>query len=257
MEAFISYGTSKGRVKRVNQDSFGVKVVNSPRGKVAFAVICDGMGGLEHGELASKEVVIAFNNWFSQDFARMVFEDSFQPELLFEQWTNIIENMNSRIGEYADRHGMMMGTTLSVVLIYRNQYYIGHVGDSRIYKLDHELYQVTRDHSVVAQEVRMGRMTEEEAKLDPRRSVLLQCIGASSVIEPQFEVGPIVEDTVFVLCSDGFVHFIEGEELKEAFSPGKIENKEQGNQICEDWIQKVIARGERDNITVVSVVVTE
>lgn len=255
MEIFTSYGTNKGKIKKVNQDSFSIKVVNSIRGKAALAIICDGMGGLEHGELASKEVVVAFNKWFSTDFARMVSEDSFQSELLFDQWQNIIETLNFRIGNYASGQDMMMGTTLSVMLIYQNRYYIGHVGDSRIYRLDRDLYQLTQDQSVVAQEVRMGRLTEEEAKTDPRRSVLLQCVGASMIIEPQYEEGLIQEDTVFLLCSDGFVHFIDENEMKQAFSPGKLEDKEQGNMICENWIQKVMERGERDNITVVLVVV--
>lgn len=257
MEIFTSYGTSKGNVKKVNQDSFSVKVVNTSGGKAAFAIICDGMGGLEQGELASKEVVIAFNNWFATEFAGMVSDDSFQRELLYEQWQIIVEALNLRIGNYASGHDMMMGTTMSAILVYQNQYFICHVGDSRIYKSDTGFLQLTQDQSVVAQEVRMGVLTEEEAKADPRRSVLLQCIGASVIIEPQYESGMISEDTVFLLCSDGFVHLIEEEELKESFSPINFENKEQGNEICKDRIRLVMERGERDNITVVAVVVKQ
>lgn len=255
MEIFISYGTSKGNIKKVNQDSFSAKVVNSPQGKIGFAIICDGMGGLEQGELASKEVVIAFNNWFATEFARMVADNSFQKDLLFEQWQNIVETLNTRIGNYASGQDMMMGTTMSVILVYKSRYYICHVGDSRIYKLDSNLWQLTEDQSVVAQEVRMGILTEETAKTDPRRSVLLQCIGASIQIAPQYEDGTISEDSVFLLCSDGFVHLIRQEEMIDAFSPENIASKEQGDKACNEKIQLVMERGERDNITVIAVVV--
>ncbi|MGN0437203.1 MAG: PP2C family protein-serine/threonine phosphatase [Lachnospiraceae bacterium] len=255
MEIFASFGTSKGNYKKINQDSLSVKVVNTPRGKSAFAIVCDGMGGLEQGELASKEVVIAFNNWFATDFARMVAKDSFRKDLLFEQWQGVVESLNDRISSYASGQDMMMGTTVVVILIYNDSYYVCHVGDSRIYKLDSELCQLTLDQSVVAQEVRMGRLTEEEAKVDPRRSVLLQCIGASMVIEPQYESGLIKEDTVFLLCSDGFVHFIDNHEIQANFSPGRIHDKDHGELVCEHWINTVTSRGEKDNITVVAVVV--
>lgn len=257
MEIFTSYGTSKGTYKKVNQDSFSIKVVNSSSGKAAFAIICDGMGGLEHGELASKEVVIAFNNWFATEFARMVSEDTFHTELLFQQWQRVVEALNFRIGTYASGQDMMMGTTVSAILIYQDRYYICHVGDSRIYKVDTGLCQLTQDQSVVAQEVRMGRLTEEEAKEDPRRSVLLQCIGASMMIEPQYDAGFIEENTVFLLCSDGFIHFLDDSEIQDAFLPCKMIDKENGNLICENWIHTVMERGERDNITVVAVVVNK
>lgn len=255
MEIFTSYFTHQGNVKELNQDSLSVKVIQSPKGRIGFAVICDGMGGLEQGELASKEVILAFNNWFVTDFANMIMKDDFSKEHLQEQWKILIESVNSDLGEYAAQHGGMMGTTLSVVLIYQERYYICHVGDSRIYKISEDICQLTEDHTLVAQEVRLGRLSAEDAKKDPRRSILLQCIGASDWIQPQYDSGELEQATTFVLCSDGFVHLVSEKELQETFNPSQIQNKEHGNGICEDMVHLVMERGEPDNITVVAMVV--
>ena len=254
MEIFTSYYTDKGTVKQVNQDSFSVKVVNSPRGKIAFVTVSDGMGGLEMGEVASKEVVVAYNNWFVTQFADMVKTDRFTKEELFEQWQDLADALNTKLETYAGNQGMMMGTTLSALLIYRDRYYVCHIGDSRIYKIDSAIEQITEDQTLVAQEVRLGMLTEDEAQSDPRRSILLQCIGASAIIEPQYETGNIEGEVTFLLCSDGFIHMNTEVELFNTFSPWNIKDKEQGNALCKEMVQHAEELGERDNITVVAVV---
>lgn len=252
MEIVAACYTDAGIIKEINQDSLSVKVVNSPKGKIAFALVCDGMGGLEHGELASKEVVLAFNNWFSTQLAQMVAEDSFSSEIVHAQWLGLIEGMNERIAEYAEQKGMMMGTTVSVLLVYQEEFFICHVGDSRIYKITQSVRQLTVDQTLVAQEVEMGKITEEEALVDPRRSILLQCVGASGVVEPQFETGGITEDTVFLISSDGFVHLVTEEELYMTFYPSKTWEKEELLAECERMVKLVMDRGERDNVTLVA-----
>lgn len=254
MDIFASYYTDVGNVKKVNQDSLSVKVVNSPRGKIVFAIVCDGMGGLEQGELASKEVVMAFNNWFAVQFAKDVAANTFSPEIALEQWKEVTEIMNSRLGEYAVQQGMMMGTTVSILLVYRGEYFIFHIGDSRIYQIAKSVTRITQDQTLVAQEIRMGRLTEEQAKVDPRRSILLQCVGASGEIIPQFETGVVTEDTTFLLSSDGFVHLISESEIYEYFHPEVLTDKEHIARNCELTTKLVMGRGERDNITVVAVV---
>ena len=82
MEIIAACYTDIGRFKQINQDSLSVRIVNSPHGKIAFALICDGMGGLAKGEVASKEVITAFCNWFDTQFVEMVDNNSFSEELL-------------------------------------------------------------------------------------------------------------------------------------------------------------------------------
>lgn len=252
MEIVAACYTDVGIKKEINQDSLSVKVVNSPKGKIAFAIVCDGMGGLEHGELASKEVVMAFNDWFGTQFAQMVAGDCFTSETMHAQWQSLIDGMNERIAEYAKKNGTMMGTTVSVLLVYQGAFYICHVGDSRIYQITQSVRRLTVDQTLVAQEVLMGKLTEEEALMDPRRSILLQCVGASGIVEPQFETGKITEDTVFLLSSDGFVHMVSEEELCEAFSPSREWKKEELLEECKRMVRLVMDRGERDNVTLVA-----
>jgi serine/threonine protein phosphatase PrpC len=257
MEIIAAYCTDVGNVKEINQDSLSVKVVNSPNGKIVFAVVCDGMGGLEHGEVASREVVVAFSNWFSLQFAKMVADDTFTSELVRGQWQALVEKMNENIGEYAEQKGMMMGTTVSALLFYQGQFYVCHVGDSRIYKIDSKVEQMTNDHTLVAQEVALGTLTEEEAAVDPRRSILLQCVGASDVVETQYEMGRVEEDTTFLLSSDGFVHLVSEDELYERFHPQGVLDKEQLSKKCQDTVKLVMDRGERDNVSVIAVTIKQ
>lgn len=257
MEIIASYYTDVGIMKKMNQDSLSVKVVNSPRGKIVFAMVCDGMGGLEQGELASKEVVIAFNNWFTTQFAQMVAENTFTEKSIHSQWQELIEMENNRMSEYADQQGMMMGTTLSVLLVYKGEYFICHVGDSRIYCIDQAVHQITRDQTLVAQEIEMGKLTVEEALRDPRRSILLQCVGASEVIEPQYEKGTISGETTFLLSSDGFVHMISEEEMYQRFKPEVLKDKTQIKNACKETTKLVMERGEKDNITVIAIVIKD
>lgn len=254
MDIIAACYTDAGSIKEMNQDSLSVKVVNSPNGKILFAIVCDGMGGLEHGEVASREVVVAFNNWFSNQFAQMVTQDSFSTAQVFEQWRMLIIGMNERISEYADGLGMKMGTTVSAMLVYQGEYFICHVGDSRIYRICHSVEQLTKDQTLVEQEVVLGKLTKEEAMVDPRRSILLQCVGASGVVEPQFDTGEITEETTFILSSDGFVHLISNEEIYEVFAPGQIRDKEMLSKRCEKMVKRVMERGEKDNITVIAAV---
>lgn len=254
MDINASYYTDVGTVKKVNQDSLSLKVVNSPHGKIAFGIVCDGMGGLEDGELASKEVVIAFNNWFAKEFAQMITLNNFSEELIQEQWEEIIEKMNDCLSDYAAPKGKQMGTTLSLLLIYKSRYYLVHVGDSCIFKIDDNVNKLTQDHTLVAEEVRMGKLTEEEARKDSRRNILLQCIGASKVVCPQFESGDIVSTTTFLISSDGFVHNISEQEIYDKFCPEYLNNKEMIQEECKNAIQLVIDRGERDNITLIGIV---
>ena len=155
MEIIAACHTDAGNIKEINQDSLSVKVVNTPKGKIAFAIVCDGMGGLEHGEVASKEVVMAFNNWFQREFAKIAATDTCTAELIQTQWEELIDRMNDRLAEYAKQKDMMMGTTVSALLVYQGKYYVCHVGDSRIYQIQQRVVQLTVDLTLVAKEVEM------------------------------------------------------------------------------------------------------
>lgn len=254
MQVLASYYTDAGNMKSVNQDSLSIKVVNSPHGRIIFAIVCDGMGGLEQGELASKEVVLSFDQWFQMSFARMVVDDVVTEEQIYSDWERQIEEVNQRLQLYTAQSGEMLGTTLTVLLIYEDRYYICHVGDSRIYGIGQQLELLTEDHTLVNKEVQMGLITKEQAKNDPRRSVLLQCVGASDVVVPQLVSGDIKEDITFILCSDGLIHEVSEMELCRKFRPDIMHEKEDITNACKEIARLVMSRGERDNITVIGIV---
>ena len=130
---------------------------------------------------------------------------------------------------------------------------IVHVGDSRIYELTNEFKKLTKDQTFVAREVAMGRMTEEQAKVDPRRSVLLQCVGASSVVQPDFIKGEVKDNAVYLLCSDGFRHQISEEEIMDKLGPDATSSSEELQYGCVYLTELVKNRKETDNISVVVV----
>ncbi len=251
MEFTATYNTDIGIRKNTNQDSLAIRIIDSPKGKVAFGIVCDGMGGLAKGELASKEVIYAFCKWFDEDFADMVLKDEFTVSALRTDWNRIIQEQNQRLGKYGADNNLMLGTTVSAILMFNDEFYIVHVGDSRIYEMSGTgVRLLTNDQTFVAREIANGRMTPEQAAVDPRRSVLLQCVGASNVVEPDFVKGHLKKDAVYMLCSDGFRHQISDDEMVEKLGPKACLTEEEMKYGCVYLTEMVKNRKETDNITV-------
>ena len=253
MEYIATYHTDVGTRKETNQDSLAIKVVNTKEGNVAFAIVCDGMGGLAKGEVASKEVIEAFCTWFDDTLVDEIQNGTFTEQNLVSQWDDIIQIQNRRLGAYGEENHLQLGTTVSAILLYKDQYYIVHVGDSRVYELTKTAKQLTNDQTFIARELAAGRMTPEQAKIDPRRRVLLQCVGASPVVEPEFTKGTATRNAVYMLCSDGFRHVITPEEIIEKIGPGEATDEEKMKYGAIYLTELVKNRGERDNITVAMV----
>lgn len=250
--------TDIGLVKQVNQDSLTVKVADTELGEVALAVICDGMGGLAKGELASATVIRAFERWFYEQLPHRL--KKWNVGALQKEWEQLVADCNIRIREQGSQN---MGTTLTAMLLFAGSYYMIHVGDCRAYELTEEVFQLTQDQTFVAREVARGRMTKEQAKNDSRRNVLLQCIGVKECVEPEFLTGKIVPGACYLLCSDGFRHEVSRQEMLESVEEKAWElikkQKEYGeimsgmNEAIDDLIEKNKSRGERDNISAILV----
>ena len=257
MKMIISCHTDAGTTKKINQDAVSARLVDSFWGEIAFAVVCDGVGGLDFGEQASRETVLAFHNWFAKGFSELLDNNMVTADMLFGQWQRIIDSVNGRLRKFAGKQGKRMGTTVSALLIWNGKYYICHVGDSRIYRIDQSLQRLTTDHTLVEQEIATGMLTREQAESDARRNILLQCIGASQTVTPQFTWGQVRGDTTFVLSTDGLVHLLTEEELYEYFRPERNSTKEQLTGLCRETVNLVMSRGERDNITVAALALRE
>ena len=252
MNCIVAASTDIGIVKNTNQDSFYAKAVETNRGKIAFAILCDGMGGLEKGEVASATVVNAFKKW-TENRLPVLCEKGITDAEIANDWTNIAKTYNEKIKSYGKMNGVTLGTTLTAILITQTRYYIINVGDTRAYELYNEAKVLTKDQTVVAREVELGHITQEQAETDSRRNVLLQCIGASDEVYPDMFFGDTKTDAVYMLCSDGFRHEITGEEIFAQLQPAVMlsEDTMKNNMMALIDINK--QRQERDNITVVTI----
>lgn len=249
MSFIIAASTDKGVVKKVNQDSFSVKRANTSFGEATFAIMCDGMGGLASGEIASGSVVSMFSNWFNTFFS---FPNDFDDNEIKTQWNAIAVSANETIKKYGNNSDCKLGTTLTAMLFLNNMYYCINVGDSRGYLLrDNELIQLTVDQSYIQREISQGRLTVEEAKTHPYRNVLLQCIGCDNNLVTDFYSGSYETNDLFLLCSDGFRHEIDGNEISDMLSGDY--NADELTENIKSLIQLNISRGEKDNITCVVV----
>lgn len=240
--------TDVGIVKPNNQDSVLIKHASTDLGEVLMAIVCDGMGGLAKGELASATVIRAFSKWFDEALPREL--DNPNLQIIGGKWSLMLKSLNSRIMEYGNQLGTNLGTTFSGILFINDQYVFVHVGDTRIYHIGAALKQLTTDQTFIAREIARGTMTPEQAKTDKRRNMLLQCVGASKTVEPQIVCGA-AEKGAYMLCSDGFRHEITPAEIYESLNPINLMNESAMHNNARYLIDLVKSRQERDNISVI------
>jgi PPM family protein phosphatase len=225
-----------GRVRRRNEDAF---VCDPP----LFAV-ADGMGGAKAGEVASRLAAAAFHEYHEAD--------ALDPEARLR---SIIQEANRRIYARAssDPHASGMGTTITAALVSGSRVSVGHVGDSRAYLFrDEVLEQLTEDHSLVADLVRSGRLTPEEAEAHPQRSVITRALGTDAAVTvDSFSVEAKPGD-VYLLCSDGLTTMLSSDSVRRALAEtSSLE------EAARRLIGEANAAGGEDNVTVVLFAVTE
>ena len=254
MNTFTACVTDTGR-KKTNQDSYLLQVLRVDGERVVFAAVCDGMGGLTKGELASASLVHALDEWAVGSLPDMVRRGMAEGEF-FSEIDRVIRDVNARLVELGERESMKVGTTVTALLIVGGTYYTANVGDSRIYLLSQAgISVITHDQTLVMREVDAGRLPPEAIETDPRGHILLQCVGAVGDIQPEYKQGQLPDQALFILCSDGFRHKITAQEMYSTVnSPGPFTEPllEARLRLLKDTC---FARGERDNITALGVYV--
>jgi PPM family protein phosphatase len=222
--------THPGQVRRRNEDSY---VLDPP----LFAV-ADGMGGAQAGEVASRLTATAFREYHEAD--------ALPPD---ERLQSIIQEANRRIYERAraDSDASGMGTTVTAALLTGGRVTLGHVGDSRAYRIrDGELEQLTEDHSLVADLMRSGRLTPEEAEAHPQRSVITRALGT----DPEVDIDTLSVEAepgdVFLLCSDGLTTMVGDEDIL-----GILEAAPTLDDAAKELVRAANTGGGEDNVTVV------
>jgi serine/threonine protein phosphatase PrpC len=222
----------------LNEDSF---LADADRG---IFVVADGVGGAEAGEIASAAAIDVLNQAFHEKLATGEDAEDLM-ELAIQRANNSIHQMavdNPRLAS--------MATTVVALHLDSRTATLGHVGDSRLYRLTPEgkLLRETADHSVVEEEVRAGRMTPEQAANHPSKNVISRALGAEALVEVDMKTIEVEDGSTFLLCTDGITRHIPDNELREVLMSGGS-----ADAICAELKQRCFQRGAEDNLTAVVV----
>jgi len=234
-----------GKVRQSNQDAFACDTDHQ------FYVVADGMGGHSGGEIASRKAVEALRAALLEEITVSTDSESGNGSN-DTTLVRAIEAANGHVFKMAseDRKLQGMGTTLVALRVLNSTASIGSVGDSRVYLWrGQRLRQVTRDHSLVNEYVRLGTLSAEEASTHPLKHIISRAIGVHPSVEVDHFVIPLQADDVFVLCSDGLTNMLDDNDIRDTLTA--VGNKPPA--LCTELITRANAKGGLDNITVVAV----
>ncbi len=240
MHLAVSARTDTGRLRKGNEDNLYADA-NEYRG---LFIVADGMGGHAAGEVASQMAVDLISSELA-DLNDLVAPDS------GERVSDTLRLANRQVFQRTMREieKTGMGSTASALLLSDTRYLIGHVGDSRIYLVrEGELKQLTRDHSLVQEQVDAGIITAEQARHHPQSNVITCCIGMSSEIEPDILAGETRVGDVFLLASDGLTGMVEDKRLHQL-----LNSRATPERIVNAMIADANNNGGIDNITAIVV----
>lgn len=244
--------TDTGPVRDNNEDNFLVDL------DVGLFVVADGMGGHAAGEVASAIAVETVGEVLLQeadpDETRVSVDVTSDDARIRERlrYTMNQASLHIRKEAMADPSHMGMGTTLVVLLLEDGMAHLGHVGDSRAYRLrDGELTLLTKDHTVVQQEVDAGRLTPELARIVPHKNILTQSVGYHGPVEPDTMSEPVQPGDIYMLCSDGLTDPLDDDQLLEIMRGVPVDD------LAELLVLKALEHGTEDNVTVVVVGVSD
>ena len=215
----IAYAKSDvGKARDMNQDSY---YISDSLSEVKIYLLAAGMGGYKGGEIASSLAIKCTKNYIENNFK----ETPKDRESLIQLVASSMEYANMVVYEKSkeDKELEGMGTTLEVCLIYNNKAYIGHVGDSRIYRIRKDfIRKLTQDHSYVQKLVKDGTITKEEAENHPKKNMLMKALGCNAFVEPDVLVRGFLRDDILLMCSDGLTNMVKQEDIFEN-AKGNIE----------------------------------
>ncbi len=229
--------TDTGVLREMNQDYYfasDMAVGNLPN----LYIVADGMGGHKAGEYASRYTT-------ERIVASAARSEATEPvTILKEAIQKANELLLTEAGEDETKRGM--GTTIVAATIRQNRMIVANVGDSRLYVVSDRIRQITRDHSLVEEMVRLGEMDESQARVHPDKNIITRAIGATEAIKADFFEVDLVPKDLVLLCTDGLTNMVDDEEILSIM---------QGEPDIEKQVQTLIhtanSNGGRDNITAI------
>jgi len=239
--------TDVGRKREHNEDNMAYVIPKDPQvmtNKGALFIVADGMGGHAAGEVASEIAVDTVSNVFYQDDS----EDVAVSLLLAIKRANVA--IHQRAAENMSRSGM--GTTCVTAVLRGDMAYIANVGDSRAYMIrGGQVKQVSQDHSWVAEQVRAGILTEDQARTHAQRNVITRCLGTQADVEVDVFTEPLQEGDSLILCTDGLSGLVSENDLQS------IVNQFVPQESVYHLVERANENGGPDNITAIVVRVQE
>lgn len=231
-------GTDVGLRRKINQDY--VFASEFPVGKLPnLFLVADGMGGHNAGDFASRFVVNTVKELIEKSAET-------EPIPLIEA---AIQKANALLREEADKKEEFwgMGTTIVAATIIDGRVYVANVGDSRLYLIEQSgMKQITQDHSLVEEMVRIGQLTKEEARLHPDKNIITRAIGASATVQVDFFVFELEQKNQILMCSDGLTNMVEDAEIWKIACTDRILKVR-----AEELIRVANDHGGKDNIAVI------
>ena len=228
-----------GRCRDINQDY--IFLSEEPMGNLPnLFLVADGMGGHRAGDLASEYTVSRVCEAVTKSMQKIPFQ------ILKGAFQYANQKLIEKAGESPAYAGM--GTTLVAVTVQDDTAYVANVGDSRLYKIGGTIEQITEDHSLVEEMVRMGEISKEEARNHPEKNIITRAIGVTETVEPDYFDTKLEKGECLLLCSDGLSNMIEDAQIREIL--GRRRDLRSG---AEELVKTANENGGRDNISVVLV----
>lgn len=235
----ISGKTDKGIVRATNQDDFAA---GSLPGGAAYAVVCDGMGGANGGNIASQTAVKIINREIRANFSENL-SDVEIKRLVEKAASAANAEVYKMSNEDTELSGM--GTTLVVVIATPKFFITANAGDSRAYLLNEGIRQITHDHSVVQEMVENGKITSDEALTHPQKNIITRALGVEETLELDFTKNDFTFGESLLICTDGLTNMVDNETIMTTVK----------DSVPKESSEKLIAlaneNGGSDNITVV------
>lgn len=229
-----------GKARQINQDYF---YVTDEKASPKICILADGMGGYTGGEIASNLAVNSAKKYIENNFPTI----NKEKENILNLINSAIEYANLVVVEKAKEIPELkdMGTTIEICLIYNSKAYIGHVGDSRVYRIRNNIIKkLTTDHSYVEKLIKDGKITKEEAYTHPKKNMLLKALGCNSLVEPDVFCRPFLREDIILMCSDGLTNMLKDDEIYKIL----LENPEKP---VANLINEANRQGGLDNITAI------
>lgn len=244
---FICACSDVGKIRDINQDAY--YYVEDPT--LPIFIVADGMGGHKAGEVASNLAISTVIRHYEKCREKLIKKEMFIPQFLNEA----VEYANDNLIEESksDNELKGMGTTVTMCLILDGEMYVGHVGDSRAYLLrDKELTQITQDHSLVGELLRIGSITKDEAVNHPKKNIITRALGSDPKIKVDVFNRELKRGDKIILCTDGLTNMVtEGKILDILLSD------ENPSAICSTLVNISNEAGGIDNTTIMIIKANE